>query len=274
MLDLLEQALNTQTVTMVLAAIAAAATVLTLAMPFVFADPLDKRMQRGRDRAREDPPARTRAPGRWTNRRSRCVSRRSNTCRRSSTASISANGSARKKLALKLVQAGYPRSRALRHLPVLPHGDADRDLPVRARSICSWCSSSISRPTVKLGICIGAAYLGMHLPLMFLKNRIQRRQLSIKRAFPDTLDLLLICVESGMSIEAAFQQGQRGSRLAVGRAGRRTHAHHGRTVLSAGPPSGLRESRQAHRSRWRQIGLHGVAASRALRHAARSPCCA
>jgi tight adherence protein C len=60
--------------------------------------------------------------------------------------------------------------------------------------------------TVKIGICIAAAYAGMHLPLMLLKNKIQRRQLSIKRAFPDTLDLLLICVESGMSIEAAFRK--------------------------------------------------------------------
>jgi tight adherence protein C len=41
---------------------------------------------------------------------------------------------------------------------------------------------------------------------MLLKNKIQRRQLSIKRAFPDTLDLLLICVESGMSVEAAFKK--------------------------------------------------------------------
>jgi tight adherence protein C len=41
---------------------------------------------------------------------------------------------------------------------------------------------------------------------MLLKNKIARRQLSIKRAFPDTLDLLLICVESGMSIEAAFKR--------------------------------------------------------------------
>jgi tight adherence protein C len=59
---------------------------------------------------------------------------------------------------------------------------------------------------VKIGIAIAAAYAGMHLPLMLLKNKIQRRQLSIKRAFPDTLDLLLICVESGMSIEAAFKK--------------------------------------------------------------------
>ena len=33
---------------------------------------------------------------------------------------------------------------------------------------------------------------------------IQRRQQSIMRAFPDALDLMLICVESGMSIESAF----------------------------------------------------------------------
>jgi tight adherence protein C len=61
-------------------------------------------------------------------------------------------------------------------------------------------------PMVKIGICIAAAYFGMHIPYLFLKNKIQRRQLSIKRAFPDALDLLLICVESGMSIEAAFRR--------------------------------------------------------------------
>jgi tight adherence protein C len=65
----------------------------------------------------------------------------------------------------------------------------------------------LKQPTVvKIGICIAAAYVGMHVPLMFLKNRIARRQLTMKRAFPDALDLLLICVESGMSIEAAFRK--------------------------------------------------------------------
>src|SRR3974390_2000390 len=59
---------------------------------------------------------------------------------------------------------------------------------------------------IKVGISILAAYIGMHLPLVLLKNQIQKRQLSIKRAFPDTLDLLLICVESGMSIEAALRK--------------------------------------------------------------------
>jgi len=60
--------------------------------------------------------------------------------------------------------------------------------------------------TVKLGICVAAAYLGLQAPMLFLKNAISKRQLSIKRAFPDALDLLLICVESGMSVEVAFRK--------------------------------------------------------------------
>ncbi|NVN87636.1 MAG: type II secretion system F family protein [Rhodopseudomonas sp.] len=59
---------------------------------------------------------------------------------------------------------------------------------------------------IKIGICIAAVYLGMQAPMLFLRNAITKRQLSIKRAFPDALDLLLICVESGMSIEAAFRK--------------------------------------------------------------------
>ena len=57
--------------------------------------------------------------------------------------------------------------------------------------------------TLKLGICVGAAYVGIKAPEMFLSNTIGKRQKSIRMAFPDILDLLLICVESGMSLEHA-----------------------------------------------------------------------
>jgi tight adherence protein C len=59
---------------------------------------------------------------------------------------------------------------------------------------------------VKIGICVGTAYAGLQAPMLFLRNAISKRQLSIRRAFPDALDLLLICIESGMSIEAAFRK--------------------------------------------------------------------
>jgi tight adherence protein C len=59
---------------------------------------------------------------------------------------------------------------------------------------------------IKIGICVAAAYLGLQAPMLFLKNAISKRQLQIKRAFPDALDLLLICIEAGMSVEVAFRK--------------------------------------------------------------------
>ncbi|MBV8977903.1 MAG: type II secretion system F family protein [Alphaproteobacteria bacterium] len=56
----------------------------------------------------------------------------------------------------------------------------------------------------KTGVAIAAALVGYYLPDVFVSNLISRRQASIMRAFPDALDLMLICVESGMSIEPAF----------------------------------------------------------------------
>jgi tight adherence protein C len=61
-------------------------------------------------------------------------------------------------------------------------------------------------PVMKLGIAVGFAFLGMKLPELYLSNIIQKRQQSIQRAFPDALDLTLICVESGMSIEQTFRR--------------------------------------------------------------------
>jgi len=59
---------------------------------------------------------------------------------------------------------------------------------------------------VRLTICMFAAVIGFYGPNIFLANRISKRRTSIMQAFPDALDLLLICVEAGMSIEAAIQK--------------------------------------------------------------------
>jgi tight adherence protein C len=64
----------------------------------------------------------------------------------------------------------------------------------------NWSVSS------KLIAAVASALVGYYLPDVFLSNRIAKRMESIMRAFPDALDLLLICVESGMSIEAAIQR--------------------------------------------------------------------
>lgn len=58
----------------------------------------------------------------------------------------------------------------------------------------------------KVGAVIGAAYLGIKAPEIYLQNAISKRQKSMARSAPDAMDLLLICVESGMSIELAFRR--------------------------------------------------------------------
>jgi len=59
-------------------------------------------------------------------------------------------------------------------------------------------------PIIKILMSLGAGFVGFYLPNVFIENMIQKRQTSIKQAFPDALDMLLICVQSGMSVEAAF----------------------------------------------------------------------
>jgi tight adherence protein C len=105
--------------------------------------------------------------------------------------------------------------------------------------------------TIKVGICIAATYFGMQLPLLLLKNKIQRRQLSIKRAFPDTLDLLLICVESGMSIEASF-------RKVSDEVGSQSVALAEELMLTTAELSYLPDRRQAYENLARRTDLAGV----------------
>ncbi|MGH6987921.1 MAG: type II secretion system F family protein [Caulobacteraceae bacterium] len=54
---------------------------------------------------------------------------------------------------------------------------------------------------------VTAAFVGgFYAPNIYITNRAQKRRASIMTAFPDCLDLLLICVEAGMSVEAALQK--------------------------------------------------------------------
>lgn len=53
---------------------------------------------------------------------------------------------------------------------------------------------------------IPASVLGFYLPDLLLKSRIDRRQKEVRKAMPDALDLLTICVEAGLGFEAAMQK--------------------------------------------------------------------
>lgn len=53
---------------------------------------------------------------------------------------------------------------------------------------------------------LGAVAFGFYAPNIYLKNRADKRREKIMQSFPDSLDMMLICVESGMSIELALQK--------------------------------------------------------------------
>lgn len=59
---------------------------------------------------------------------------------------------------------------------------------------------------LRLLFAVGFAYLGFYAPNIFIANAVSKRQHSIRRAWPDALDLLLICVESGVSMELAMRR--------------------------------------------------------------------
>ena len=249
MLDFLIDSINPNTLAMALAAVAAAATVLTLAMPLVFADPLAKRMKAV---ALEREKIRQRERERMIQEQQK-VSLRQSPKQYVQTIVDRLNLSkwfGQEEARLKLVQAGY-RGQAP-YVTFLFFRMVTPAVSLLFTAFYIFVVLRLDQPTsIKVGLCIAAAYLGMHLPMVFLKNRIQRRQLSIKRAFPDTLDLLLICVESGMSIEAAF-------RRVSDEIGSQSVALAEELTLTMAELSYLPDRRQAYENLGKRTDLEGV----------------
>ena len=60
--------------------------------------------------------------------------------------------------------------------------------------------------TMKIGVMAAFTGLGFFVPDLMLTSRIQRRQRSVRKAMPDALDLLTICVEAGLGFDGAMQK--------------------------------------------------------------------
>jgi tight adherence protein C len=204
MLDLLIDKLqDTRTLAMLFAAIGAVATVLTLAMPLIAGDDLNRRLRSvaiEREKIRQRERERL-AQGQRIALRQSPKQYMKTIVDQFNLAKWVGQDEARE----KLIQAGYRG-----HSPYVAYLFFRLVTPLVALSVTAvylFAIVKVEQPTmIKILICLVGTYIGMQLPYVFLKNKITRRQLSIKRAFPDALDLLLICVESGMSVEAAFRR--------------------------------------------------------------------
>ncbi len=100
---------------------------------------------------------------------------------------------------------------------------------------------------------IGAGLLGAYVPIILLKNATQKRQFSIRRAWPDCLDLMLLCVEAGMSMEHAFK------RVAKEIGGQSPELAEELTLTTA-ELSFLEDRTRAYENLGRRTGLDGVRA--------------
>lgn len=108
-------------------------------------------------------------------------------------------------------------------------------------------------PPMKYGSLMFGAAAGFYAPNLYVSNAAQKRQKSIMRAFPDALDMLLICVEAGMSIELGFSKVSQ----EIGSASPELAEEFGLTVAEL---SYLPERRNAYENLAKRTGHEGVKA--------------
>ncbi|AWN38394.1 type II secretion system F family protein [Methylobacterium radiodurans] len=192
---------DARTLGTVLTAIAAAATAFAIAQPLLESDKLAKRMklvsdEREQIRRRERDKASTRATLRVeTKTYMKEVVERFDLRRWLGTETAK----------VKLMQAGYrgPQSETafLFFRLIMPVA------MTLGAIFYFFVLEVLDQPTlVRVALVIVAAYLGIKAPELFLINAAKKRQAEVRKAWPDALDLTLICVESGMAIEHAFRR--------------------------------------------------------------------
>jgi Flp pilus assembly protein TadB len=103
-----------------------------------------------------------------------------------------------------LIQAGYRHPKSL-----LVYLLSRLILPTGLLLLAFFFVQNIDKPikdSVKLLIMFGIAWFGYFIPYLLVKNNGQKRQEEIQVTFPDALDMMLICVQGGISIESAINR--------------------------------------------------------------------
>jgi tight adherence protein C len=69
-----------------------------------------------------------------------------------------------------------------------------------------WIQASSPSMTKLFLYLVMSAAMGLYLPSLFIRAKADRRQQELTNAFPDALDLMLVCVEAGLGLESAFSR--------------------------------------------------------------------
>ena len=238
-----------ETLMAILASIAVFATIITVAMPLLRPDPLGSRMK---SVAIEREKIRARERARLAEQEKKGTLRQSN---EGMFQKFVEKFNLKKNLAdegtfSNLILAGYRSPSHLNFFLAAKIG-----VPVvfgLMAAIYLFIISPAERSLfMNFAVILFAAAAGFYLPSILLKNKITKRQLSIRRSWPDALDLMLICVESGMSLEAALKKvaievGIQSPQLAE------------ELTLTTAELSYLQERRQAHENLAKRTGIEAI----------------
>lgn len=110
-----------------------------------------------------------------------------------------------KELKESLAQAGYRNQNALIMFTFARVALAIGAFGASVLVISMWKDFPYPLP-VKALIMAGSSVVGFYLPKVFVSNAAQKRQVDLNRGFADALDLMVICVEGGLSVEGAFDR--------------------------------------------------------------------
>lgn len=248
----MEALADPQTLLSIFAAVAIFATIITLAMPLLAKDELGSRMksvaiERDKIRARE---------------RARLAEEqgRKNTLRQKDEGFVQGlvekfnlkAALADENTFLDLTKAGY---RQKSHINIFLFFKVVLPIILLGAALLYFfvISPADRSPMMNILFACAIGMAGFYLPSIIVKNAVSKRQMSIKRAWPDGLDLLLICVESGMSLEASMKK------VAV-EIGLQSPALAEELTLTTAELSYLQERRQAHENLAKRTGLDQVKA--------------
>jgi len=201
MMKTIDLLFNREFLVSVLAAVAVFATILTLTYPLLASDKLGARLKSVSTRREELRRMQREALNKKGQLRSTPVGFMKQTIEKLNLRNILESPNTKEKLS----RAGYRGQAAIYAFMffrfVMPF------IVFFATIVYLFMLSKYNLPAMgKVGIAFGGAFVGFYLPDLYVQNIIDKRMGSIMRAFPDALDLMLICVESGMSVEAAFNK--------------------------------------------------------------------
>ena len=111
-----------------------------------------------------------------------------------------------KKTQTKLLQAGI-RSKDLAYFVIAARFLLPLVIGTGAVVAIYWVDMFPEWGALKRYMATAAAFVGSYkAPDLWLKNKVQKRSASVRKGLPDALDLLVICAEAGLTVDAAFNR--------------------------------------------------------------------